>query len=203
MRSARRHLAVVLVGAALLSGCAGNDADGSAAPTDGATPVAEPTSPAPSGSEDRPAATEADRVLSVSGRALDGGAFDLSTLQGQDTVVWLWTPWCAQCNREAPAVAEALETYGEQIRFVGVAAQDDDDAMRDFLDRHDLAAMTTVADDDGALWSHFGVRVQPAWVFVDADGEVDRVLGELTHDQLFARLAALSDGGGGGGGGGG
>ena len=69
--------------------------------------------------------------------------------------------------------------------------------MRDFLDRHGLDGMTTLVDDDGALWSHLGVRVQPAWLFVGADGEVDRVLGELTHDQLFDRLAALADGTGG------
>ncbi|MFA9430526.1 redoxin domain-containing protein [Egicoccus sp. AB-alg2] len=100
-----------------------------------------------------------------------------------------------QCNREAPAVAEALDTFGEAIRFVGVAAQDGDDAMRDFRDRHGLGDMTTVVDDDGSLWAHLGVRVQPAWVFVDADGEVERVLGELSRDQLFARLAALADGG--------
>jgi len=99
MRSARRHLAVVLVGAALLSGCAGDGADGTAAPTGGATPTTEPpvtespTSPAPSDVEDRPAASEADRVLSVSGRALDGGDVDLTALRGQDTVLWLWTPW--------------------------------------------------------------------------------------------------------------
>lgn len=52
--------------------------------------------------------------------------------------------------------------------------------------------MTTLVDDDGSLWSHFGVRVQPAWVFVDADGEVERVLGELTRQQLLERLETLA-----------
>jgi len=54
--------------------------------------------------------------------------------------------------------------------------------MDDFRDRHGLGSMTTVVDDDGTLWPHFGVRAQPAWLFVTPDGEVERVLGELSHE---------------------
>jgi hypothetical protein len=70
--------------------------------------------------------------------------------------------------------------------------------MDDFRDRHGLGSMTTVVDDDGTLWPHFGVRAQPAWLFVTPDGEVERVLGELSHEQLVERLDALAGAGTGG-----
>lgn len=64
--------------------------------------------------------------------------------------------------------------------------------MDEFRTRHGLEEMTTVVDDDGTLWPHFGVRAQPAWLFVRPDGEVERVLGELSPEQLTARLDALA-----------
>lgn len=50
----------------------------------------------------------------------------------------------------------------------------------------------TVRDDDGSIFSHFGVPAQPAWVFVAPDGTTERVLSELTPDQVRARLAGLA-----------
>ena len=64
--------------------------------------------------------------------------------------------------------------------------------MDEFRTRHGLESMTTVVDDDGTLWPHFGVRAQPAWLFVTPDGEVERVLGELSPEQLADRLDALA-----------
>jgi hypothetical protein len=77
------------------------------------------------------------------------------------------------------------------VTFVGVPAHDTDDAMRDFVDRHGLDGMIQAVDDDGELWARFGVRVQPAWVFVDADGETDTVLGPLYDEALHERLDAF------------
>jgi hypothetical protein len=76
------------------------------------------------------------------------------------------------------------------VTFVGVPAQDTDEAMRDFVDRHGLGAMTQVVDDDGALWARFGVRVQPAWVFLPDDGEAVPVYGPLFDGALDERIEA-------------
>lgn len=60
--------------------------------------------------------------------------------------------------------------------------------MQEFVDRHGLHDMTQVVDDDGDLWARFGVRVQPAWVFVPAEGEADAVYGGLHGDALEERI---------------
>ncbi len=77
------------------------------------------------------------------------------------------------------------------MNFVGIAAHDTDAAMAAFVDEFSLEAMPTLVDDDGDLWARFGVRAQPAWAFVDADGEVRVVAGALYGDALDQRIAEL------------
>jgi hypothetical protein len=74
------------------------------------------------------------------------------------------------------------------VTFLGIPALDRDDAMLAFVDRHGLEQMPQAVDDDGELWARFGVRVQPAWVFVGPDGTTQTVFGALYDQALFDRL---------------
>lgn len=71
-----------------------------------------------------------------------------------------------------------------------MAGRDDVDEHRAFIDRHDLVFDHTV-DPDGALWGRFGISYQPAWVFVNDDGEATLVPGSLGEEGLRAQLDAL------------
>lgn len=167
--------------------------------TDGAAPAA-PTSPDPPTASARPspeAVVAPDvpgnaEVLDFTARRLAGGTIDGTRLAGRDVALWMWAPWCPQCNREAPHVAEAVRTYGDQVMFVGMAGHDTDEAHRAFVDEHGLGEMLHVVDEDGSLWSQYGVSYQPAWVFIDEDGTTELVAGGL-YDDLDARLRALVD----------
>jgi hypothetical protein len=74
------------------------------------------------------------------------------------------------------------------VTFLGIPALDGDGAMLDFVDRHGLERMPQAVDDDGDLWARFGVRVQPAWIFVAPDGTTQTVLGALYDQALFDRI---------------
>ncbi len=78
-----------------------------------------------------------------------------------------------------------------RVAIVGFAGRDDVGPMRDFVDRHDLGFLPHAVDADGSLWSAFGVRAQPAWVFRSADGLQEVVYGALTEEDLARRLEAL------------
>lgn len=164
------------------------------APSTAATPTATdaPTSevaPAPVAVT----ATEANAAaLDFRARRLTGGSLDGVQLAGDDVVLWMWAPWCPQCNREAPHVAEAVAAHGDRITFVGIAGHDTDDAHRAFVVEHGLEDMLHLVDDDGSLWAQYEVSYQPAWVFIDDGGEVQRVAGGLYED-LDDRLQALVD----------
>lgn len=133
-------------------------------------------------------------ALSFTAPDLAGGEIVGSSLAGQDVVLWMWAPWCPTCNREAPTVHEVTLEYGDRpITFVGVPGKDTQDAMREFVTEHDLGHMLQAVDETGELWRMYGVGYQPAWVFINEDGEVTTHAGELAGDELRRRLDDLLD----------
>ena len=81
--------------------------------------------------------------------------------------------------------------FQDRVAIVGFAGRDDVGPMRDFVDRHDLGFLAHAVDADGSLWSAFGVRAQPAWVFVAPDGTREVFYGALSESDLTSRLEAL------------
>lgn len=61
--------------------------------------------------------------------------------------------------------------------------------MRDFVSRHGLDDVVQLPDLSGDLWQYFGVRSQPSWLIIPADGsEPELVFGALGEDD-FERYA--------------
>ncbi len=166
-------------------------------PTDASTPTDAETE-----TDAEPMASEATdgamppyprvAALDFSARALGGGTVDGITYVGGDVVLWMWAPWCPQCNREAPAVAAAAAQFGDRVSIIGVPGHDSDDAHAAFVAEHGLDDLVHAIDDDGSLWARYGISYQPAWVFINQDGEVTVHAGGL-YDELEARLQALVD----------
>lgn len=71
--------------------------------------------------------------------------------------------------------------FDGDIRFVGMAGHDSVEAMQEFVDEHGLDHFPHVVSEDGSLWQRFEIAYQPAWVVLDADGEV--VLRETRPDE--------------------
>jgi thiol-disulfide isomerase/thioredoxin len=187
-----------LTGAALLvvSGCGApepeadmsGDQGAGTATTAGSTPSADRDE----GDPKAPASDDAvPEPLQFTSRTLDGAPFDGASLHGKPAVLWFWAPWCPNCRREAPGVRRVASEHGGEVRFVGVAAQDDVAAMHDFVDEHDLAKFDHLADVDAEVWRHFGVTYQPAYAFIGADGSVEVVKGGLEESELADRVDAL------------
>ncbi|MFO7591767.1 MAG: hypothetical protein R6X23_12885 [Acidimicrobiia bacterium] len=81
--------------------------------------------------------------------------------------------------------------FQDRVAIIGFAGRDDLEPMRAFVDRYDFGFVPHAVDADGSLWSAFGVRGQPAWVFVGADGSREVVYGAVTEEDLIRRLEAL------------
>ena len=54
-----------------------------------------------------------------------------------------------------------------------------------------MSAFDHVYDDDLDVWRAFGVSSQPAWVFIDADGNAETLIAGLGEDGLRERVEAL------------
>ncbi|SER19162.1 Thiol-disulfide isomerase or thioredoxin [Lentzea xinjiangensis] len=124
-------------------------------------------------------------------KTLEGAEFRGDKLVGHPAVLWFWTPWCPSCNAEAAKVAKTAERH-DRVQFVGVAAQDQLDAMKKFVSDHGMTGFPHLADLDGAVWKRFGVTAQPTLAFVGSDGSVELLVGAPTEEQLDQRVSALT-----------
>ncbi len=130
--------------------------------------------------------------LRFTSKTLDGTTFSGESLTGKAAVLWFWAPWCPNCQREAPGVAATAKANEGSVTFLGVAAQDEISAMQRFVDEYDLGSFQHLADVDAKVWRHFEVTYQPAYAFVQADGSVEVVKGQLSEAELGAKVAGLT-----------
>ena len=88
-------------------------------------------------------------------------------------------------------VAQVARRYEDEVQFVGFGSRDSAGALQDFVDEHELHSFPHAADEAGGLRAQLGVVGQPTWIFVDADGNAEKVFGALGEEGLVRRLDAL------------
>lgn len=77
------------------------------------------------------------------------------------------------------------------MMFLGVAWSGSSDAMLEFIRRHGLT-FPTIADQSGDVYLRFQVPYQPAWVFIDAQGNSRRVMGTLDAAGLQTNIESIT-----------
>ena len=77
------------------------------------------------------------------------------------------------------------------MAIVGVGWNGTRDDINGFIERHGLT-FTNVHDEDGSIFSSFGVAGQPAWVFQGANGVREIVIGAPSSAEVDSRLRAIA-----------
>ncbi len=147
-----------------------------------AAPIRAPARAIPS-----PAATDYDKALADAPPPLAGAlragerdpsrrpdAYEerIEELRGHPVVVNKWASWCGPCRAEFPFFQTLAEKRGEEIAFLGIDAQDSDDAAATFLEELPVP-YPSYSDPDLEISKSLGAeREFPATIFYDADGEI-------------------------------
>jgi cytochrome c biogenesis protein CcmG, thiol:disulfide interchange protein DsbE len=110
---------------------------------------------------------------------LPGGlaAYDdrIAELAGYPVVVNKWASWCGPCRAEFPFFQSQAAQRGEEIAFLGVDSEDNDDAAATFLEQLPVP-YPSYTDPDGEIADAIDAgREFPATVFYDSDGEITYV----------------------------
>lgn len=108
-----------------------------------------------------------------------GATVDGTSLAGKDTILWFWASWCPTCQGEAPAVADAAAQLPDGVTLIGIPGRSDVASSQGFIDDYGLGGFQHWYDEDGSIWSAFGVPAQPAFAFINDDGTVQTVPGAL------------------------
>lgn len=192
-----RSAAAVLTGVALLAltGCGSGSDDNAAEPADtGSADGAggDPDADADGEGAGEPGGAEVPEHLSFTTTTVDGAVFEGSSLAGEKAVLWFWAHNCPVCQAEAPGIKAAQEKWGDELTFVGVPGNGSPDQDREFVDEYGLDGFVHARDEDGSLWTTYGVPAQPAFAFLDEDGTMNVELGTLSEDDLNGYLSALA-----------
>lgn len=62
------------------------------------------------------------------------------------------------------------QKYGDQVRFIGIPGQAEEDSMREFVNETRTDVIEHIPDVDGELWIRFGVSQQRTYIYIDDDG---------------------------------
>jgi len=134
--------------------------------------------------------------ISLTGKLLTGGQFDLSSYAGRVVVVNFWASWCGDCRAESQYVVDADNTTRALgVAFVGVDVRDQDAAARAYLRTHHID-YPSVVDRDAVLalrFKHIPPTAIPSTVLLDRNGrEAGRFIGPVLYSRLVAAIRALA-----------
>jgi thiol-disulfide isomerase/thioredoxin len=147
-----------------------------------------------------PAVRSADPVSDIDGLFsltlpdADARPFALERLRGKALIVNFWARWCVPCRSEIPQLVQ-LQRQHPGITVVGIALEDQPEAVRDFARAYDMDYLLLLAGQRGmsllvALGNH--AALLPYTLVVDRGGRVlDRRLGVMGHAEVDSALRLL------------
>ena len=116
--------------------------------------------------------------------------FSVADYAGKPLVVNFFGSWCPPCNLEAPELSSFVADNPD-VQFVGVAVDDDESDLADFMSKYGLDYPVVMTDWGFA--GDYGVTGVPTTIFYDAAGqEKDRIVGAASSEQFAQSLAAAT-----------
>jgi cytochrome c biogenesis protein CcmG/thiol:disulfide interchange protein DsbE len=108
---------------------------------------------------DKPGSTEPRQTVS------------LASLRGTPVVLNFWASWCRPCVTEHGVLREAANNTSDGVKFFGIAYEDTDERIRDFL-RRAGQGYPTLVDEGGRAAIAYGLYGVPETFFIDAQGTI-------------------------------
>ena len=124
--------------------------------------------------------------------SMDGRFFSTESLEGEQTLLMFWAPWCGVCQRELPKLAQYYRETGSaevQILTIGTAAPSDQ--VTAYVESHSgTFVFPTVYDEGRLLQDTFGVRAFPTYVLLDENGTIQMIHrgGNVLRSRRFQSL---------------
>lgn len=89
-------------------------------------------------------------------------------------VVNVWASWCLPCRSEAPLLTEAVATHGDEIEFIGIDVQDNQEDAKTFMAEFELTSFDHFFDPNRSIPEHYRGFGTPITFFFAPGGELVR-----------------------------
>ncbi|WIO74924.1 TlpA disulfide reductase family protein [Porticoccaceae bacterium LTM1] len=105
----------------------------------------------------------------------DGDYVSLSSLKGKVVYIDLWATWCGPCKAQIPYIQELEKDFHDQdIVFVSISSDDDQDTWREFVDEEDLSGIQLIADSESwrTMVKLYDIAGIPRFIILDKNGNI-------------------------------
>jgi len=114
-------------------------------------------------------------------RSLDGQAVASDQFAGKVYIVNFFASWCPPCRAEIPDMVALQERYGRKgFTFIGVAVNETEPAIRDFIAKNRIGYPVVMADDKiVSAFSRYvegGLNAIPTSFVVNSSGRMIQVI---------------------------
>ncbi len=116
--------------------------------------------------------------LQLGGSTLDGGYVSIDQFAGKPVLVLFWQASSSKVAELVPVLADLQAAHGQDFGIIGVALDEDEAAIREFLDAHGLKwPQIFFADPSKRGWRNtvaefYGIKSVPSLWLVGPDGKV-------------------------------
>lgn len=101
------------------------------------------------------------------------------------TVVNVWASWCLPCRSEAPLLDEAFEQFGDEVEFIGVDVQDNQEDAKAFLAEFGLD-FDHFFDRNREVANFYGGIGTPITFFFRPNGELVKTHNGVVDERTLA-----------------
>jgi len=106
---------------------------------------------------------------------IKGKKVSLADYRGSYVLLHFWGTWCGPCRIETPYLVQAHERFQNHIRFIGIAVDDDKEAVQDYVQQQgmswDQVLVPHVYPAEGIV-AAYKVRGYPAYYLIGPEGQV-------------------------------
>lgn len=140
-----------------------------------------------------PAAEGPPPVPAFSVVALDGKAVGSANLTGTTYIVNFFASWCPPCRSEIPDMVALQNQYGRKgFTFVGVAVNETEPAIREFIKKNKIIYPVVMANEQIVnAFSRYvdgGIRAIPTSFVVNSSGRITQVITGARSKEVFEKI---------------